>query len=263
MDDLGWRRWQEFSERMARTCFADSKEPGLDFILSEVHHFFDCCGKWEIAAFKSWDNSDEYPRESGYSANDRRCKCWWRDGGRRPSHNGQDPDCDTCGGDPDWRPMSTGSLPCDTVMEQESGSIPFWECGRCQRDSLGDVGRYYAGIEAGLDTSAAGLYRQWRCAEYLWWKCSCDVDRYAWEEDWLDQWFGPVRCCLRSGIDFAGDASAGVIGFTAKDVRDMWPEGVPEWVFGKDQKLSKGPLAGPLVENGTFSSLPDETHLIL
>ena len=73
-----------------------------------------------------------------------------------------------------------------------------------------------------------------------------------------------MQCCLRAGIDFANDAhGGGVIGFTAGDLRKMWPEGVPPWVFGKDHRLWEGPLCGPLVENGTFESLPDDAAVVL
>lgn len=51
-----------------------------------------------------------------------------------------------------------------------------------------------------------------------------------------ERWCGPVRCCLRAGLDFASAPSAGVVGFTAGDLRRMYPEGVPEWVTGGDEK---------------------------
>ena len=264
MDDLSWRRWQEFADRMARTCYADHKDPDLDFILGEADDFFGGCTKWEIAAFASWDNSDPYPRESGYFDRNRRCRCWWRHGGPRPSRNGQDPDCKICGGDPDWLPMKTGPYPCDMVAEMEGESLPFWECGSCRCHDVGSVGRFYAARDAGLSDDQANRYAKWRTAEVPWWPCSCDEDRYSAEETWIDQWFGPVRCCLRAGIDFANDAhGGGVIGFTAGDVRKMWPDGVPEWVFGPEQRLFKGPLSGLLVENGTFAPLPDDAAVVL
>lgn len=262
MDDLSWRRWQEFSERMARTCYADHKKPDLEFILSEVHHFFDCCGKWEIAAFSSWDNSDPYPRESGYFERSRRCECWWRNGGPRPIHNGQSPDCDICGGDPNWLPMSSGNYPCDMVQEMADQAIPFWECGSCRHHEYTDYRRYYASQKAGLDRAQRASYVAWRSAAVPWWPCSCDDDRCAWEEAWLEQWFDPVRCCLRAGIDFAGEASAGVLGFTAGDLRRMWPEGVPDWVFPPDEKLSIA-FTSPPVVSGTFADLPDNAGVVL
>lgn len=40
-----------------------------------------------------------------------------------------------------------------------------------------------------------------------------------------------MRCCIRAGLDMAAEPSGGVLGFTAGDVRAMYPEGVPEWMF--------------------------------
>ena len=279
MNDLSFRRWQEFADRMARSCFADSKDPDLAFILGEIDSFFACQGRWEIAAFSSWDNSGPYPRESGYFASPRRgCKCRsdlsWMAGeacktsGADRWHYGDgvapNPDCETCGGDPDWRRMATGSYPCDIVLDQEFEALPFWECDSCRHHDRTGITEFFTAKRAGLTEIQAQSYGEWRSAKYPWWECSCDDDRYAWEEASIEKWFGPVRCCLRAGIDFANDAhGGGVIGFTAGDVRRMWPEGVPEWVFGKDQRLFEGPLAGPFVQNGTFAELPDESGVVL
>jgi hypothetical protein len=45
-----------------------------------------------------------------------------------------------------------------------------------------------------------------------------------------EQWEGPVRCCIRAGLDVASAPSAGVVGFTIGDLRRMYPEGLPDWV---------------------------------
>jgi hypothetical protein len=47
---------------------------------------------------------------------------------------------------------------------------------------------------------------------------------------WDDQYGGPVRCCLRAGIDMAAEPGGGVIGFTVGHLRRMYPEGIPSWV---------------------------------
>jgi len=80
-------------------------------------------------------------------------------------------------------------------------------------------------------------------------------------QQWDDQWGGSVRCCLRAGLDMAASLSGGVLGFTAGDIRKMYPEGVPEWVFPRDKKLMRGMLDP--VENGTFAELPDDAPLCL
>lgn len=45
-----------------------------------------------------------------------------------------------------------------------------------------------------------------------------------------DDWYGPVRCCLRAGLDLACEPSAGVLGFTVGTLREMYPEGIPGWI---------------------------------
>jgi hypothetical protein len=61
-------------------------------------------------------------------------------------------------------------------------------------------------------------------------KCTCyEAEQRAWRQ-WSDQWGGPVRCCIRAGLDVAVARSCGVLGFTAGDIRRMYPEGVPEWI---------------------------------
>lgn len=39
-----------------------------------------------------------------------------------------------------------------------------------------------------------------------------------------------LRCCIRAACDVAVAPSAGVLGFTVGDLRQMWPEGIPAWV---------------------------------
>lgn len=87
-----------------------------------------------------------------------------------------------------------------------------------------------------------------------------DIRRELAYEQYEDQWLGPVRCCIRAGIDFACEPSAGVIGFTAGDVRRMYPEGVPEWVFPAGERLHYWPN-GEM--NGAFVDLPDNAHVVL
>ena len=49
-------------------------------------------------------------------------------------------------------------------------------------------------------------------------------------EEAIDRWFGPVKCCVRAGLDLASAPSAGVVGFTIGDLRRMYPEGIPDWI---------------------------------
>lgn len=67
------------------------------------------------------------------------------------------------------------------------------------------------------------------------------------KEEIVDEWCGPVHCCLRSGIDLIS-GNVGVLGFTAGNIREIYPEGVPDWV--KD-------------EWDEFDSIPDDALVAL
>ena len=68
-------------------------------------------------------------------------------------------------------------------------------------------------------------------------------------------------------MDCAYSPSMGVIGFTAGDIRRMYPEGVPDWVKG-DKPWDTIPIKaiipgvgfvpGEAVENGTFEEIEDD-----
>jgi hypothetical protein len=93
-----------------------------------------------------------------------------------------------------------------------------------------------------------------------------------------EQFCGPATCCIRAGLDMAVAVSGGVLGFTAGDLRKMYPEGVPDWVTGgKDHKWSYG-IKWPFENvwfrvscsnwptdkmNGTFAEMSNEAQLVL
>lgn len=101
------------------------------------------------------------------------------------------------------------------------------------------------------------------CKKNRWYRdhdnCKCyEIEERAYYQ-FDEQWLGPIRCCLRAGIDFACQPSAGVVGFTAGDLRRMYPEGVPEWVMPKGERLYYW-LTDEL--NGTFEDLPDSAGIV-
>ena len=102
--------------------------------------------------------------------------------------------------------------------------------------------------------------RACRVYEYGDEKCRCEDIEHHYYEQWDEQWGGPVHCCIRAGLDCASAASAGVLGFTAGDVRRMYPDGVPDWVFEPDERLQIW-LTDEL--NGTFAELPDSAGVVL
>ncbi len=99
-------------------------------------------------------------------------------------------------------------------------------------------------------------------------KSRCLADHH-----WTETVGADIRCCLRAGLDCACEPSMGVMGFTAGDIRRMYPEGVPEWVFPKDENLEVhhwkgvipgvGLVPGEVTVNGTFASLPDDAEVWL
>lgn len=76
----------------------------------------------------------------------------------------------------------------------------------------------------------------------------------------IERWMGPATCCIRAGLDCASEPSAGVVGFTAGDLRRMYPEGVPDWVFPPNERLHYW-MSDRL--NGTFADLPDDAGIVL
>lgn len=91
-------------------------------------------------------------------------------------------------------------------------------------------------------------------------KCRCDEIDSLFHEQWQEQWGGPIHCCIRAGLDFAANPSVGVLGFTAGDIRRMYPEGVPDWVFPPDEKLR---IFMTDEVNGTFAELPDSAGVVM
>lgn len=91
-----------------------------------------------------------------------------------------------------------------------------------------------------------------------------DPDREMMAHDQFDeQWWSPVSCCVRAGLDMACEPSAGVIGFTMGDLRKMYPEGIPDWIFADE--ISVGGLLeeGRPITRAEFLAMPDEMGVIL
>jgi hypothetical protein len=78
-----------------------------------------------------------------------------------------------------------------------------------------------------------------------------------------EQFVGPVVCCIRAGLDLAVSPSAGVIGYTAGDLRRMYPEGVPDWITGGPGHRWSYAMREPPQLNGTFAEMPDTATLWL
>lgn len=233
MTNEQYERWQDFAKRMARTCFWRHRRPTSRWIVDVVNDWFDYYDDGtQLFTVKNWDKSGSFEdrrREHHKSY----CSCEGR------SATGKiNPECAECKGSGIHHALQTGSLVCDDVTRfldsyrcreqckrcRHSSRCCRWECGECDKD------------------------------------CQCDEIEMTVYEQWDDQWGGPVQCCIRAGLDFASAPSAGVVGFTAGDLRAMYPEGVPEWVMPPNERLHYW-LTDKI--NGTFAELPDSAGIVL
>ncbi len=77
-------------------------------------------------------------------------------------------------------------------------------------------------------TSAYASERQRKLLDGYW--DSNKLDKYdELKEKICDQYERLLHCCIRTGLDIITD-DFGVLGFTANDIRAMYPEGVPNWI---------------------------------
>jgi hypothetical protein len=231
-----YERWEDFARRMARTCFLANRRPTSWWIEEVVQEFFDGFAADDIPCVVNWDRSVEYPegnprREREYQQT--YCCCH---GKRRKGQDERgkvsvipDPDCPECHG---------------------SGVHRAWMQPWCVSDMVSEHLDGYRGYVPGC--RACRTY-----ADEM--ECRCDEIEHLYYEQWDDQWGGPVHSCIRAGLDFASEPSLGVLGFTAGDLRRMYPEGVPDWVFAPNERLEYWP-SGDL--NGVFAELPDTASMV-
>ena len=222
-------RWKDFASRMARTCFQTNRRPDSRWIAGMVEKWFDRFDEHDVPCVVDWDSSTEYPEGNYYRRREYHasyCDC----DGRRQRGKLPEIDCPECHGFGTCHAWVTGYPVCDMVtefLENQMGYPP--RCRACDE----------------YDDDA---------------KCRCEEIELAYREQWDDQWGGPVCCCIRAGLDFASAPSGGVTGFTAGDVRRMYPEGIPDWVFPPNERLRYW-MSDKI--NGTFIELPDEAQLVL
>ncbi len=225
-----FERWRDFAMRMAKTCFRKHRRPNATWIVAVVEDWFDEFDESDIPCIVNWDHSTAYPagnphhgRQSWLSY----CGC----NGYRPQHGTPNPTCEECHG----RGVHYALHRCSSVGDMVSSFL--------------DEYRGYA-----PSCRACDVY------EYRHEECRCEDIGYRYYNQWDEQWGGPVCCCIRAGLDIASAPSGGVVGFTAGDVRRMFPGGVPDWVFPPNERL-KYWLSDEL--NGTFAELPDSAGLVL
>lgn len=229
MTNEQFERWKDFALRMARTCYRRSRRPSAKWIVDTVEGFFDQIDEAEIPTIVDWDHSTVYPVGNpcyGRADHSSWCGCE----GYRNTHGEPNPECEECHGSGLHHALFEGPLICDDVSEFLYEYEPRRpECRACRGDDEGG-------------------------------ECRCDEVENLFSEQWDEQFGGPIRCCIRAGLDCASALSAGVIGFTAGDVRAMYPEGVPDWVFPPDERLLYW-LSDEI--NGTFAELADTAGVVL
>ena len=230
MTNEQYDRWLDFALRMAKTCFLNLRRPDSKWIVEKVEQFFDEIDYVDIPCIVDWDRSNKYPVGNPRYCRRLRTKCW---------------DCRGIGCDKPY--CENGSVydyagpycAGDMVSEFLSNYVPRFVCGKCRCEC-----RW-----SDKDNCP-------KCSK----ECCCDDTDQLGYYQWSDQWGGPVRCCVRAGLDMASSPSTGVVGFTAGDIRRMYPEGVPSWVFHPDEHLYYW-LTDK--RNGTFADLPDTTGVVL
>jgi hypothetical protein len=235
MTNEQYARWKDFALRMARTCFSRHRRPNAKWIVDVVEEWFDYFDQDDVPCIVDWDSSTKYPPGNPHHGRQTwtsYCGC----DGYRYEYEQPNPDCsECCGTGVHYAPVES-ALVCDMMTEFLDGYRGYspW-CKAC-----GDSYNRYDNRHGGT--------------------CRCDDIEYLYYEQWDDQWGGPVRCCIRAGLDCASAPSAGVIGFTKGDLLEMYPEGVPDWVFPPDEQLGYW-LSDEL--NGTFRELDDSAQLVL
>lgn len=189
-----YQRWQDFAMRMARTCFVRSRRPDAAWITEVVGDFFGRIDPEDVVGFVDWDNSLPYPEGHSYYRRAYRCPCW---------------NCSRL----------DAKSPCP--YNCEAGEIYDY----AKPMLMGDM------VSSFLDDHMRGSPRCRACTDYTDdGECRCDEIEEKFMDQWDEQWGGPVRCCIRAGMDLASSPSAGVVGFTACDLRRMYPEGIPDWI---------------------------------
>ena len=229
-------RWKDFAMRMARACFSDDARtghPDTSWIVWAVEDFFDGLPVEDIVCYVDWDNSTNYPEGHERYSRRERCLCW---------------DCKGAGCDKVW--CEDGRVYDYSHPYGMGDTFSEWKTERI----------YYESTSLATDS------------ELHWAEVHEEVfgDDDLIMEDVEDRWASPVACCVRAGMDCASSPSAGVIGFTAGDIRRMYPEGVPDWVKG-DEAWDSVPIKGivPGVgfvpgepqPNGKFDEMPDSASL--
>lgn len=245
--------WKDFALRMARTCFEKRRRPDAKWIAESVEEFLDGLSEEDIFTIKDWDNSGRYEdqRREYYESY---CNC---EGRRKYNENDGRPlsDCPECHGCGVHKDFQHGPLICDEMSGWKDETI------------------YYSLLDLCTDRELArrDRYREWWDHDRLgsfWQDMYDELERRI-----IDHWADPVACCVRAGLGAAvkGGSGMGVLGFTAGEIRKMYPEGVPDFVKnGEWESIGVaavvpgiGFVPEPKGDWHSFDSIPDEQEIWL
>ena len=243
--------WKDFALRMARTCFDKRRRPDAKWIAENVEDFLDGLSEEDIFTIKDWDNSGRYEdQRREYSTS--YCSCE----GRRYRNEGNRPldDCPECHGRGVHKDFQRGPLICDSLTEWKDEAI------------------YYSLRSLCTDRELARLDRYRECVDHDFSRCGYWEEAYdELERRIIDHWADPVACCVRAGLGAAvkGGSGMGVLGFTAGEIRKMYPDGVPEFVKNGEWESigvaavvpGVGFVPEPKGDWHSFDSIPDEQEI--
>ena len=236
MNQEQYARWRDFALRMARTCWTNRQRPKRDWIVEAVEDFFAGLEDWEL--IETWENSADFPEGHRYYrvTYDGLCYCQFHGNVRE-----RQAACVYCKGTGRRFDVSHRSLLCDDVT--------------CWADEY-------------IDEQRLMTQREWKRFERLRHDDDCD-EADAIQDAIRELYLSPVSCCIRAGFDCAVSPSMGVVGFTAGDLRRMYPKGVPDWVKNGDWEtigVSKvapgiGFVPEPKGDFHPFDAIPDEASV--
>lgn len=214
MTTAQYDRWKDFALRMARTCFRHRRRPDTKWVVAAVEDVFASIPREDIGCLVDWDHSDDYPEGHPCYSRKYRCPCWH----------------------------------CSKVLGWPYGTT-HPECRyRCEDGRIYDYAAPYPMCDAMSEWETSYIYEQcwslWNAkerakAKALRHRDNCDAYDQM-KEDLVELYGGPVRCCIRAGLDMASAPSAGVVGFTVGHVRRMYGGTIPDWIAGEFVKGKAG-----------------------
>jgi len=259
-----YARWKDFAVRMARTCFAGQADPDPEWIEIHVRDFIEDYPEEDIPCIQNWDHADPYPQGSAYYKATRHV-CWCQ---TSRNQDLQSP-CSTCKGE-GFRTSYARPTCMGDVFREWSDEAVYFQFYRLASEEEHEERDQIDSFEDEFGAAVDDVRYFFVASDP---PKLLTTSRDDWMQDWEDQWSNPVGACVRAALDVAVGPSMGVSGFTAGDIRHMYPEGVPDWVqeffTGAEIREVTGILPGigftdkAVAAAPPFEELPDDMHVWL